>query len=139
MNDDKHESFVLPIRVYIEDTDIGGIVFYANYLKYFERARTEFIRSLGFELRSGFEQGVSYVVHSINVRYHAPARLDQILNVTASVSKVGRTYMDFYQRVEAQSGHLLVEATVKVACVSLNKNGQPRSLPEQLVDALNKK
>lgn len=129
-------TFSLPIRVYIEDTDIGGIVFYANYLKYFERARTEFIRSLGFELRSGFEDGVSYVVHSINVRYHAPAKLDEVLQVSAEPVKIGRSFIQFKQQVNNSSGEVLVVADVKVACVSL-PSGKPRALPESLVCALN--
>ena len=131
-----HEDFRLPIRVYIEDTDVGGIVFYANYLKYFERARTEFIRHLGFELRGDFERGISYVVHSLNMRYIAPAKLDEILYVSAEVVKSGRTYIDFSQRVENSLGKLLVEGNIKVACVSL-ENDKPRVLPAALVEVLN--
>lgn len=132
----KNDSFRFPVRVYIEDTDIGGIVFYANYLKYFERARTEYIRSLGFELRSDFESGVSYVVHSLDARYHKPAKLDEKLNVTASIRKLGRSYIDFYQRVERFSGELLVEGNVKVVCVSTLKGGQPCPLPDGLTAVL---
>lgn len=137
MNDQPKDfnEFKLPIRVYIEDTDVGGIVFYANYLKYFERARTEYIRDLGFELRGDFEKGISYVVHSLNMRYIAPAKLDQVLFVSAQVEKLGRSYIDFNQRVEDDCGKLLVEGSVKVACVSLN-NEKPRVLPEALVNAL---
>lgn len=129
-------EFKLPIRVYIEDTDIGGIVFYANYLKYFERARTEYIRSLGFELRGGFEEGVSYVVHSLDIKYLAPATLDDMVYVSASVVALGRTYMLFSQTVESESGKCLVEGKVKVACVALDGN-KPRALPSQLIEKLN--
>ncbi len=132
---DTTQVFTLPIRVYIEDTDIGGIVFYANYLKYFERARTEYIRSLGFELRAGFEEGVSYVVHSLDIRYRAPATLDEILSVSASLISMGRTYMVFSQTVENASGQCLVEAKVKVACVALAGN-KPRALPSTLLERL---
>ena len=129
------EAFKFPIRVYIEDTDVGGIVFYANYLKYFERARTEFVRNLGFELRAGFNGGVSYVVHSLNLRYLQPATLDQVLDVTASIDKLGRTYMDFKQAVYDENGTCLVEGSVRVACVSL-ACGKPRALPTELKDVL---
>jgi len=127
--------FSLPIRVYIEDTDAGGIVFYANYLKYMERARTEFIRHLGVELRAGLQENISYVVHSLEVKYHKPARLDDLLMVSAEVLKVANTYIAFTQKVYAECGALLVSAQVKVACVSLDE-GKPRRLSEKLSCAL---
>lgn len=128
--------FTLPIRVYIEDTDAGGIVFYANYLKYMERARTEFIRQLGVELRAGLQQNISYVVHSLDVKYHKPAKLDDLLSVSVEVLKVANTYITFNQKVYSESGVLMVSAQVKVACVSFDE-GKPRRLSEQLKNALN--
>jgi len=127
--------FSLPVRVYIEDTDAGGIVFYANYLKFMERARTEFIRHLGFELRAGLQENISYVVHSLEVKYHKPAKLDDLLSVSAEVSKVANTYITFTQKVYAECGALLVSAQVKVACVSFDE-GKPRRLSEKLRCAL---
>ena len=127
--------FRLPVRVYIEDTDAGGIVFYAHYLKYMERARTEFIRQLGVELRAGLQENISYVVHRIEVKYHKPARLDDMLMVSAEVLKVANTYITFTQNVYAEEGALLVSAQVKVACVSFDE-GKPRRLSEQLSCAL---
>ena len=131
----RNNMFSLPIRVYIEDTDAGGIVFYANYLKYMERARTEFIRHLGVELRAGLQENISYVVHSLEVKYHKPARLDDLLMVSAEVLKVANTYIAFTQKVYAECGALLVSAQVKVACVSLDE-GKPRRLSEKLSCAL---
>ncbi len=119
------------IRVYIEDTDAGGIVFYANYLKYFERARTEFVRALGFELRQGLQDNINYVVHSVEVKYHRPARLDDELVAYAELAELGRTYMSFRQWVEKRDGTLLVEGRVKVACTALD-SGRPRALDAQL-------
>ncbi|MFD2228919.1 tol-pal system-associated acyl-CoA thioesterase [Alkalimarinus sediminis] len=127
--------FNLPIRVYIEDTDAGGIVFYANYLKFMERARTEYIRSLGVELRAGMQQNISYVVHSLEVKYHKPAKLDDLVTVTAVVAKVGKTYLIFDQQVVAENKAVLVSAQVKVACVSLD-TGKPRAIDTGLINAI---
>lgn len=136
MSAESDRVFSIPIRVYIEDTDAGGIVFYANYLKYMERARTEFIRHLGIELRADLKENISYVVHSLEVKYHKPAKLDDLLLVSAHVLKVANTYITFTQEVYAECGALLVSAQVKVACVSLD-DGKPRRLSEKLTSALN--
>jgi acyl-CoA thioester hydrolase len=93
-------AFHWPIRVYWEDTDAGGIVFYANYLKYFERARTEWLRSLGLEQRVLREQsGRMFVVGETAVRYHRAARLDDELLVTAGVEEIGRASLIIAQQV----------------------------------------
>lgn len=136
MTNQKNQRFSIPVRVYIEDTDAGGIVFYANYLKFMERARTEYIRSLGVELRAGMKQNISYVVHSLEIKYHKPARLDDLVVVTANVLKVGKTYLIFEQHVIDKSEAVLVSAQVKVACVSLD-TGKPRALDSELINALN--
>ncbi|MFV1872191.1 MAG: tol-pal system-associated acyl-CoA thioesterase [Oleiphilus sp.] len=128
-------TFQLPLRVYIEDTDAGGIVFYANYLKYFERARTEFFRQRGFELRQGLSENVNYVVHSLSVNYRKPARLDDLLVVTASVIELGRTYLLFSQTVLDEMSNTLVEAQIKIACLHF-ESATPRRLPETLVRSL---
>ncbi len=127
--------FSLPVRVYIEDTDAGGIVYYANYLKYLERARTEFFRQKGIELRQCFDQNINYVVHSLSLNYKKPAHLDDQLQVTAFPEKIARTYLNFAQSVYHQSGDLLVEAQVKIACLHFD-TGKPRALPEDLLARL---
>jgi len=129
------KRFCWPVRVYIEDTDAGGIVFYANYLKYMERARTEFVRSLGIGLREGLQENISYVVVHVDVRYHRSARLDDLLKVTALPCKVGRAYMLFEQKIFNEQDELLVTGQVKIACVELY-TGKPRSLPVALSLAL---
>lgn len=138
--------FSLPLRVYIEDTDAGGIVFYANYLKYFERARTELFRSLGFQLRDGFKDQVSYVVHSLELKYHKPCLLDESLIATARIDKVGASYLEFEQTVEAAEGSgvsksandVRVSGRVRVACVNLTTM-KPQRLPVALLEALKNK
>ncbi|TVP55553.1 MAG: tol-pal system-associated acyl-CoA thioesterase [Halomonadaceae bacterium] len=126
------ESFEWPVRVYVEDTDAGGIVFYANYLKFFERARTEWVRARGISLRSGLEEGISFVVHSLQMQYHQPAYLDDQLGITADLITVGRSYMVFRQQAWRQGDNtLLASGEVKVACVQLPA-GRPRKFPEAL-------
>lgn len=133
---DAERVFGIPVRVYIEDTDVGGVVYYANYLRFLERARTEFIRSLGFPRVIQLEAGVSYVVHSLNIQYRKPAVLDDQLWVTAQVTELGKTYFQFRQQVLREpDGELLADAEVKVACVDA-QSLKPRRLQPALVEAM---
>ena len=128
--------FELPIRVYIEDTDAGGIVFHAKYLHYMERARTEWVRSCGVSLRAGLADNISYVVQRLDIRYAVAAKLDDELLVTAEPVAFGRVWMDFRQRVlRAADRKLLSDSNVRVACVALD-TGRPRRLPENMQDLL---
>lgn len=130
-------GFEWPVRVYIEDTDAGGIVFHAKYLHYMERARTEWVRSCGVGLRAGLADNISYVVQKLTMHYLAPARLDDQLRVTAEPTASGRVWMNFRQRVlRASDRQLLCEADVRVACVALD-TGRPRRLPENMLKVLN--
>ncbi len=128
--------FKLPIRVYIEDTDAGGIVFYANYLKYMERARTEFVRSLGIQLRGSFKLNVSFVVHSLEVKYNKSAYLDDELFVTAELEKVARSYMVFQQNIFNSNNECITTAKIKVACIDL-ESSKPKAMMSDLYKALN--
>ena len=93
-----HTPFSLPVRVYWEDTDAGGVVFYANYLKFFERARTEWLRRLGLNQHTLREQtGGMFVVSSAQIKYHQPARLDDLLTVTAHIGQLGKASVVFAQ------------------------------------------
>ena len=124
--------FELPIRVYIEDTDAGGIVFHAKYLHYMERARTEWVRSCGVGLRAGLADNISYVVQRLTIHYAVPAKLDDELLVTAEPVAFGRVWMDFRQRVmRAEDRKLLSDSDVRVACVALD-SGRPRRLPTNM-------
>lgn len=130
-------GFELPVRVYIEDTDAGGIVFHAKYLHYMERARTEWVRSCGVGLRAGLADNISYVVQKLAIHYVSPARLDDQLWVTAEPTASSRVWMNFRQRViRASDRQLLCEADVRVACVALD-TGRPRRLPENMRELLN--
>ena len=124
--------FSWPIRVYWEDTDAGGVVFYANYLKFFERARTEWLRSLGQSQQALREQtGAIFIVSHTQVRHLAPARLDDELRITVQLTDCGRASMSFAQ--QAWCGpRLLAEGTIRVGCVDAS-SWRPRRMPEQVL------
>ncbi|MBL4794128.1 MAG: tol-pal system-associated acyl-CoA thioesterase [Pseudomonadales bacterium] len=125
-------DFSIPIRVYIEDTDAGGIVFYVNYLKFMERARTELMRHLGFQHYALAEEQYQFVVHSANVRYRSPARIDDELLSTAKIIKLANTYILFSQQVIlANDGKVLCEGEIKVACVD-SVTFKPRAMDQEL-------
>ena len=138
--------FTWPVRVYWEDTDAGGIVFYANYLKFFERARTEWLRSLGIEQQRLREQsGGMFVVTQTQLQYHRPARLDDLLLVTAQVVDAGRASMTIEQRAllnpqqsdegdDAQT-RLLCSGTIRIGWVD-DRNLRPQRIPSTVIAAL---
>ena len=123
-------EFLLPVRVYIEDTDAIGIVYYVNYLKYFERCRTELMRALGTERAAISESGWMFVVSKLEVSYRQPAYLDDELQATASITAVGGATIGFFQSVR-RGETVLVEGDVQIACVDC-ETGRPRRLPHLL-------
>lgn len=127
--------FTWPVRVYYEDTDAGGIVFYANYLKFFERARTEWLRAAGIGQQDLIDSdNAGFVVKSATIDYHAPARLDDEIMLTLAIEKLGRASVQFAQKAY-KGDQLLVEASVKVGCVDL-ASVRPRSLPDHVADKM---
>ncbi|WBY01570.1 tol-pal system-associated acyl-CoA thioesterase [Ramlibacter tataouinensis] len=130
--------FSWPVRVYWEDTDAGGIVFYANYLKFFERARTEWLRALGIgqaQLRE--RTGGMFVVTETSVRYLRPARLDDELRVTAELSEAGRASMTLRQQaLQHPGGELLAEGTIRIGWVDA-ATLRPARIPPPILEALN--
>ena len=123
-------EFQFPIRVYIEDTDGGGIVYYVNYLKFMERARTEFLRHLGFDHYLNSDEDVMFVVRGADVRYFQPALMDDALMVTAQMQSLGRASLVFSQEVR-RGDITLASATIDIACVK-RSDLKPRALPERL-------
>ncbi len=128
------EPFQIPIRVYIEDTDAGGIVYYVNYLKYMERARTELVRSLGYDKPAIPQQGLLLVVHSAQVQYKKSAILDDQLQVSAAIGKLGRAAITFEQKIW-RGDEIICDGVVKVACVD-DASRKPCALPESIYQAL---
>lgn len=131
-------DFVLPIRVYWEDTDAGGVVFYANYLRFFERARTEWLRALGHDQQALREAtGGMFVVGEARVRYLRPARLDDVIDVSVRLLASGRTSMAFAQQAR-RGAQLLCEAEIRIGWVQPDGAGElrPRRIPAEVLAAL---
>ena len=127
-------EYSLPLRVYIEDTDAGGIVYYVNYLKFIERARTEFMRSLGLDRSVIFSGELMFVVSGLDTRYRMPARLDDELVATAALEAVRGASLALTQRV-LRAGEPLFEASVDLACVD-PRSLAPRRIPKVMLATL---
>ena len=131
--------FRWPVRVYYEDTDAGGIVFYANYLKFFERARTEWLRAAGIgqqALATG-EQRI-FVVKSTAIDYHAPAKLDDRLEITVTVEKLGRASVNFMQEAwlaDGEAPRLLCSGSIRVGCVGTT-DLKPAAIPDHVASRI---
>ena len=127
-------EFSHKLRVYIEDTDAGGIVYYVNYLKFMERARTEFMRSLGFGKNSIFNYNLMFVVRDVAVTYMLPARLDDELEATASIARLRGAVIVFHQSVR-RGDEVLARGEVTIACVD-RAEMKPRRLPPEMAARL---
>jgi acyl-CoA thioester hydrolase len=128
------EGIRVPVRVYYQDTDAGGVVFHAQYFAFMERARTELLNERGVDLAGLADQRrLLFLVHELNARYHAPARLNDMLSVSAEVVKMGRASLVFRHRVERKT-RLLVEAEVTLALVDRDRM-RPARMPEELKQA----
>lgn len=125
-----NDEFRLPVRVYMEDTDAGGIVYYVNYLKFMERARSEWLRDLGLDQQTLLDEGTQLVVYRMACHYAKPARLDEALTVTAKIAQQGRCRMTFEQQVRRDE-ELLCSATVEIACLSA-ATLRPKAWPSSL-------
>ena len=123
-------EFSLPVRVYIEDTDAGGIVYYVNYLKYLERARTELMRTFGLERAAVSDAGWNFVVSDVSLSYKEPARLDDQLHATAVISAVGGATINFHQTVRRDDA-VLVAGDIQIACIDRG-TGRPTRLDAAL-------
>ena len=123
MTQDRTQDFSWKIRVYYEDTDAGGVVFYANYLKFFERARTEWLRAMGVGQHAlAADEGIVFIVKSTTVDYLAPAQLDDVLELTVSIEKIGRASVSFIQEAwrlnsAGTQEKLLARGAINVVCV----------------------
>jgi acyl-CoA thioester hydrolase len=133
-------EFSWPIRVYYEDTDSGGVVYYANYLKFMERARTEFLRNSGFEQNQlKQEQGILFAVHSLSIQYIKPAVFNDELMVTTKIINPGRASLTFKQSIERLSErNLICDAEVKVVCLDAEKFS-PVAMPKEILNMVEKR
>jgi len=129
----KGEEFNWPLRVYYEDTDAAGIVYYANYLKFMERARTEWLRYSGFnqeQLR--LEHGIVFAVARLCIHYRRPARLDDQLSVSVHLQRIAPASFNLDQHIQGTDGELLCEAQVRIACLDVAEL-KPRKIPTLLL------
>lgn len=127
--------FCWPVRVYYEDTDIGGVVYYANYLKFFERARTEWLRSIGLNQdKLAQEQDLIFVVRRVALDFARPARLDDLLDVTVEPLKLAHVYITMAQQARC-GAQVLARAEIKLACLD-RRNFKPVAIPQFVRDNL---
>ena len=128
-------TFRCHLRVYWEDTDAGGVVFYANYLKFFERARTEWLRALGFSQQAlKHDSGTIFVVSHTSVHYHRPARLDDELLVTVLLREAGRASMVVAQQAW-RGTELIAQGEIRIGCVD-SDSFKPRRIPAPILQAI---
>ena len=130
-------EFLWPVRVYYEDTDSGGVVYYANYLKFMERARTEMLRAIGFEQdQLKQEQGLIFAVHSVSIKYEKPAVFNDELMITTTISSLRRASIGFTQIIHRQADHLqLCHADIVVACLDAARFSA-RAMPDDILATL---
>ncbi|MFQ3209540.1 MAG: acyl-CoA thioester hydrolase [Colwellia sp.] len=127
-------SHQFAIRVYYEDTDAGGIVYYANYLKFFERARTEWLREIGINQEVFLQQKLGFVVRKVEMDNIAPAKLDDLLKVRSSIVTLKRASLVFQQQITNQAMRVLCTATIRIACVDFSQH-KPCAIPELILGA----
>ena len=128
------------MRIYWEDTDAAGIVFYANFLKFFERARTEWLRTKGYsqeQLRT--ERGTGFIVTDASISYRRPARLDDLIDVTVALTRVGQASLQIAQQalriVPDGTNELLADGTIRIGCVELGTY-RPRRIPTEILQSI---
>jgi acyl-CoA thioester hydrolase len=127
--------FIWPVRIYYEDTDCGGVVYYANYLKFMERARSEWLRAIGYEQDVLAKEGVLFAVRSVALRFLKPARFNELLHVSAAIIRMGRASLAFEQRIsrinQGRETDVLTLGQVSVVCLE-PRTFKPRPIPSKL-------
>ncbi|EPO4994089.1 tol-pal system-associated acyl-CoA thioesterase [Vibrio fluvialis] len=124
--------FNWPITIYYEDTDAGGVVYHSNYLKFFERARTEMLRAIGVSQQVLLEQRIGFVVRHAEIDFKQGARLDDQLTVVTSIAELKKASLTFCQELVNPEGQLLCKAIVKVACID-NEKMKPKAMPQSII------
>lgn len=136
----KTNAFTFPIRIYYEDTDAGGLVYHANYIKFMERARTEWLRSIGCNQNHlALQEQTVFVIHSIDLKYLKPARFDDLLQVTVEMTEHSRLSMVFSQNIYRENidglQEHLITSTVKIVSVN-SQSFKPKGIPKMIMEAL---
>ena len=125
----------LPIRIYYEDTDAGGVVYYANYLKFFERGRTELLRECHIEQDALLEKNIAFVVKKVELNYVKPAQFNDLLTIKTEIIACQKASLQFKQDVFHESGELLCTATTRIACVNVEKK-KPIAIPSEIIEVI---
>jgi acyl-CoA thioester hydrolase len=125
----------LAVRIYYEDTDAGGVVYYANYLKFFERGRTEFLRELNIEQDTLLEENIAFVVRKVDMDCLKPARFNALLSVKTQITHRKKASLMFKQEVFHEKGELLCQASTLIACVNLQKM-KPAAIPAEIIEVI---
>ena len=133
----QRNNFSWPVRVYYEDTDAGGIVYYANYLKYFERARTEWLRALGVEQDIWLANKVAFVVTEVQMKNSRPAKFNELLTVSSEISTLKRASLSFKQEIHNAAQQVVCAAEIKIACVDPEQL-KARSIPAEITEVLSR-
>ncbi|MEZ8103852.1 MULTISPECIES: tol-pal system-associated acyl-CoA thioesterase [Vibrio] len=126
------ETFNWPVTIYYEDTDAGGVVYHSNYLKFFERARTEMLRAKGISQQVLLEQNIGFVVRHIDIDFLQGAKLDDKLTVVSYLTEMKRASLIFCQEIVNPDGDILCKAIVKVACID-NMKMKPKAMPKSII------
>ncbi|MFA5338441.1 MAG: thioesterase family protein [Candidatus Omnitrophota bacterium] len=122
-------------RIYYHDTDCGGVVYYANYLKYFEEARTEYMEERGLKLKELSDKGTLFVVRNVSIEYKAPAHYADTLEISTKINKIRNVSVEFLQEIKRE-GKLLVSALTTLVCI--DKNFRPCAMCDELLNSFNK-
>ena len=122
------------IRVYYEDTDCGNVVYYANYLRYMERSRTEYLRERGIDLAEWRDRGITFVVVEANIRYRSSARYDDLLDVASTISELTSASVTFATTIHRTKGPMLVKGSVRLACI--DASGHVKRIPDAIIKVL---
>lgn len=126
------KEFNWSARVYYEDTDAGGVVYHARYLAFYERARTELLRQLGINQHKLLQESIAFVVKKMDISYHFPARLDDLLTINSKVDQIRKASIIFKQTIINENNQVISSADVIIACVDITKM-KPCGLPKSLV------
>ncbi|AQP35915.1 tol-pal system-associated acyl-CoA thioesterase [Vibrio anguillarum] len=125
-------AFHWPVTIYYEDTDAGGVVYHSNYLKFFERARTEMLRAVGVSQQALLQQNIGFVVRHVDIDFLQAARLDDMLTINTVISALKKASLIFCQELVNPEGKVLCKAIVKVACID-NQNMRPKAMPQSII------
>lgn len=130
------KEFILPLRIYYEDTDAGGVVYHANYLKFMERARTELLREIGFDISDLAKQGYFFVVKNINLEYLYPARLNDYVEIVSKVAEHNKIKIKFQQQVRLRDNYDIVFCKSLITIVCVDEHIKPRKIRDDLLEIL---